>query len=84
MDSSQPLFGFLKLITYNQLDEIVIVTADDAFGMEIVVGAKKWAKILQLNVIDFISFREGRANLTEIAIKVASLKPKILICTGHY
>ncbi len=82
--ASRYVLGFLKLITYHQLNDIVIVTADDAFGMEIAKGARKWAKALRLNVINFISFKEGRTELDDIAEQVASLKPKILICTGHY
>lgn len=82
--ASRYSLGFLKLLAYHQLDDIVIVSADEPFGMEIALGAQKWAKVLRLHVLDFITFKEGRTNLDDIARQVAAIKPQILLCTGHY
>ena len=82
--ASRYSLGFLKLLTYYQLNGIVIASADEPFGMEIASGAQKWAKTLHLNVLDFITFKEGQTHLDDIARQVATIKPQILLCTGHY
>ena len=82
--ASRYSLGFLKMITYNKLDNLVIVTPDDPFGYSIAEGAKKWANALRLNVLDFITFKYGTKDLSDIAKRVRSSQPEVVICTGHY
>ncbi len=82
--ASRYVLGFLKLMTFHKRNRIVIVTGDGAFAKGLAIGARKWAKALRLEVLDFISFPEGTDDFIKIAERVRASNPNILICTGHY
>lgn len=82
--ASKYSLGFLKLLVHNGIDNIVIVTSDEPFGSSIGDGAKKWAQVLRLNVLDFIRFKDSAADFQQIAQRVKQSSPDVLICTGHY
>ncbi len=82
--ASRYVLGFLKLMAYHKRNRIVIVTGDGAFATGLANGARKWAKALRLEVLDYISFKEGTEDFVAIAEKVRASDPDILICTGHY
>ncbi len=82
--ASRYSLGFLKMLTHQGIDNIVIVTSDEPFGAGIGDGAKKWARALRLNVVDFIRFKDGTKDFTQIAKRVQKASPDVVICTGHY
>lgn len=81
--ASRYVLGFLKLLLYNHFDDIAIVTGTGEFAEGLSEGALKWARALRLNVLDSFSVGD-EGNYDEIAEQLKELKPRIVICTGHY
>lgn len=82
--ASRYVLGFLKLLTYHEINDIVIITADSAFGKAMAEGTRKWAKVLRLDVKGYFEFRDGTKDLTEVARMARDARPSVVICTGHY
>ncbi len=76
--------GFLEMILTYNLDDIAIVFADDAFSVNLANGAKKWATVLDLEIVLFQKFKKGTRNLEEFAENAKSSEAQVLIVVGHY
>jgi branched-chain amino acid transport system substrate-binding protein len=76
--------GFLELLVKNDLQDIAIVHADDAFSLDIANGTKKWAERFGLKVVLFEGFKKGTENLDFIALKAKASKAQVLIVCGHF
>ncbi|NCO84524.1 MAG: amino acid ABC transporter substrate-binding protein [Nitrospirae bacterium] len=76
--------GFLELLVRNDLQNIAIVYADDAFSVDIANGTKKWAERFGLKVVLFEGFKKGTENLDFIALKAKASKAQALIVCGHF
>jgi branched-chain amino acid transport system substrate-binding protein len=76
--------GFLELLVKNDLQDIAIVHADDAFSTDIANGTKKWAERFGLKVVLFEGFKKGTENLDDIAKKARASKAQVLIVCGHF
>jgi branched-chain amino acid transport system substrate-binding protein len=82
--ASRYSIGFLEILVMNNLNNIAIVYADDAFSKSIAKGTKKWAKRFGLKIVLYEGFKKGTRDLTEIANKVKNSKADVLIVGGHF
>ncbi|GBE00019.1 leucine-, isoleucine-, valine-, threonine-, and alanine-binding protein precursor [bacterium BMS3Abin07] len=82
--ASKYVVGFLELLVMNDLDDIAIVSTDDAFSTGIAKGAKKWAERFGLKVISFERFKKGTRNLDVIAERVKASGARVVIMCGHF
>lgn len=76
--------GFLQMLVKNNLKNIAIVSADDAFSVALSDNTKKWAKRFRLEVMLFEYFKAGSKDLIEITSKVKASGAQALIVCGHF
>jgi branched-chain amino acid transport system substrate-binding protein len=81
--ASKYTVGFLEMLAMNKLNNLAIVSADDAFSLVLSDSTRKWAKKFRLKVVLFERFKKGTKNLEEIAAKVKSAKAQVLVVCGH-
>jgi branched-chain amino acid transport system substrate-binding protein len=74
----------LNLALMYDLKKVAIVYADDEFSMEMAKGAKKWAPILDLDIVVFEKFKKGTKNLIPLAQKAMDAKVELLMVGGHF
>jgi branched-chain amino acid transport system substrate-binding protein len=81
--ASKYTVGFLEMVVLNKLNNLAIVSADDAFSVILSDSTRKWAKKFRLKVVLFERFKKGTKNLEEIAAKVKAAKAQVLVVCGH-
>lgn len=75
--------GFLELLVMNNIDDLAILYADDAFSVGVAEGTRKWAERLDLKVRYFKSFRKGVKGLESFLREAKASGAKVLILCGH-
>lgn len=75
--------GFLELLVINNIDDLAILYADDAFSVAVAEGTKKGAERLDLKVRYFKGFRKGEKRFDPFLAEARSSKAKVLIICGH-
>jgi branched-chain amino acid transport system substrate-binding protein len=81
--ASKYAVGFLEMLAKNKLNNLSIVSADDAFSVVLSNRTRKWIKKFHLMVVLFERFKKGTKNLEEIAAKVKASEAQVLIVCGH-
>lgn len=81
--ASQYAKGLFEIIVKKDLNNIAIVSADDAFSKGFAGGAQTWAKRLDLNIVLFEIFKKGTRDLTPFARKAKESGAQVLIVGGH-
>ncbi|MFN3396375.1 MAG: ABC transporter substrate-binding protein [Thermodesulfovibrionales bacterium] len=67
----------------NNIDDLAILYADDAFSVAVAEGTKKWAERLALKVRYFKGFRKGEKRFDPFLAEARASKAKVLIICGH-
>lgn len=62
---------------------VAIITADDLFSIEVANGAKNWADHNSMKVVYFQKYPVGTTDLSAPLTAIKSLRPDILIASGH-
>jgi branched-chain amino acid transport system substrate-binding protein len=75
--------GFLELLVMNDLNRIVVIYADDPFSVDLAESTRKWARRFDLDLIDFIRFKKGTADLAPLAKKIRDKQPQVVMVCGH-
>lgn len=81
--ASRYALGFLELLVINNIDDLAILYADDAFSVGVAEGTRKWAERLDLKVRYFKSFRKGEKGLEPFLKEAKASGAKVLILCGH-
>jgi len=82
--ASRYVVGFLEMLVINNLGELAIVSADDAFSLSISEGTRKWADRYGLKVVLFERFNKGTSDFEQISKQVRQSGARVLIVCGHY
>lgn len=76
--------GFLELLVINNIDDLAILYADDAFSVAVAEGTRKWAERLALKVSYFKGFSKGEKRFDPFLTEARASGAKVLIICGHF
>jgi branched-chain amino acid transport system substrate-binding protein len=63
---------------------VVILSANDAFSVEVADGAKKAAEAAGLTVLDYIKYPNNETNLTAQVTQAKGQNPDLILNSGHF
>ncbi len=63
---------------------VVILSANDAFSVEVAAGAKKAAEAAGLTVLPIITYPDKSTDLTAQVTQAKGLKPDLVLNSGHF
>lgn len=76
--------GFLEMCHMHDISRLAIISADDNFSISTSEGTKKWANLLNLDIVYSAKFTKGTDDLKSITQKARNLKAQALIMCGHF
>ncbi len=82
--ASKYVVGFLEMLLMNDIRDIAIAYADDAFSVRVAEGTRKWAGRFGLDVVLFHEFSKGTRNLDAVAGKLRESGARAVIVCGHF
>lgn len=82
--ASKYAVGFLEMLVLNNIKNVSIIYADDAFSKSIADGTKQWAEKFGLKVLLFTEFEKGRKDIADILVKAKQSNASALIVCGHF
>ena len=75
--------GFLEALVNKGFDKVALITADDVFSKNIVVGTREWAKRFGLNIVYFEEFKKGTSDLDQVVQRARASGAQVLMVSGH-
>lgn len=81
--ASKYAVGFLQMMVRYQMEDLAIISADDAFSTALSQATRKWARRFRLNVVSFRIFEKGKKDLDDIVMAAKTAGAEALVVCGH-